>query len=144
MGKKIVSCSCFQQHSSAGSAALLWQGCQALAEPTPHLPLLVAGMLLAYPLSCSPPSAFGTDLTGAHAQYWRVKAAGLAHCILFFQEGKRSSGSAGQSPWNATPSLLPGRQLACCGCVIVSRTRGRAGTVTANASVSWDQICVMR
>ncbi|KAL4430604.1 hypothetical protein ABPG77_005844 [Micractinium sp. CCAP 211/92] len=34
-----------------------------------------------------PPSAFGTDLTGAHAQYWRVKAAGLAHCVLFFQEG---------------------------------------------------------
>ncbi|KAL4436867.1 hypothetical protein ABPG75_004006 [Micractinium tetrahymenae] len=34
-----------------------------------------------------PPSAFGTDLTGAHAQYWRIKAAGLAHCVLFFQEG---------------------------------------------------------
>lgn len=36
---------------------------------------------------CIPASAFGTDLTGAHAQYWRIKSAGLAHCVLFFQEG---------------------------------------------------------
>lgn len=34
-----------------------------------------------------PASAWGTDLKGADAQYWRIKQEGCAHMVLFFQEG---------------------------------------------------------
>jgi DNA mismatch repair protein MSH6 len=36
-----------------------------------------------------PRAAWGTDLKGADAQYWRIKANGCAHMVLFFQEGER-------------------------------------------------------
>lgn len=34
-----------------------------------------------------PPSAWGREVQGAHAQFWKIKANGLAHCVMFFQEG---------------------------------------------------------
>lgn len=72
------------------------------------------------PSSCSPPSAFGTDLTGANAQYWRIKAAGLAHCVLFFQEGKQSRAGQGSTEQMACPLKLKGQTAVPDACFLLS------------------------
>jgi hypothetical protein len=49
-----------------------------------------------------PASAWGTDLKGADAQYWRIKRDGCAHMVLFFQEGGRAPQRwqrKGRGPW---------------------------------------------
>ena len=42
-----------------------------------------------------PPGAWGTQLKGADAQYWRIKQAGCAHMVLFFQEGELPAAGGG-------------------------------------------------